>query len=215
MQNSRRLKGSSQNKINNKDIIEAKKNTNNRYFKDRLSIGDQGELIVKEFLIRKGYNYIDCTRHSKTLSLQEIKAWEAVEVDLIIESKLDYKEKKVEIKTSTKEIEKNSHLCIKVSSWYADEKQRMLKGDDAYLYRTEADNIFFVCLQSKNIYSIRTEDLIAYIEKNVNNKEKVYWKTYFDENNIKELNRYNKCAYVNVQDLFENKLLKKLTKIEN
>lgn len=209
-----RLKGTAQNKINTADMATAKKNTNDRYFKERLTIGQRGEFIVKEFLLKHGYNYIDCTRNSKMLSLEEIKAWEAVEVDLIIESRLDYQEKKVEVKASTRKIKESTHLCVKVSSHYVDEKQRALRGDDAYLYRTQADYIFFVCLEDRDIYSIRTKDLIDYIEGNTasNNTKNVYWKTYFDKNNIPGMDRYNKCAYVNIKDLLDKKLLKKINK---
>jgi hypothetical protein len=93
-------------------------------------------MTVKEFLIKRGYNYIDCTRNSKMLSEAEIVAYEKAEIDLIIESKKDDKQKTVEVKTFTKEIEK-ADLCIKVSTQYIDKEQqaqRKSEGLDAVPY---------------------------------------------------------------------------------
>jgi Holliday junction resolvase-like predicted endonuclease len=204
-----RLKGSSQNKINTADIAKARQNTNNRGFAERLSIGTQGEMTVKEFLIKRGYNYIDCTRNSKMLSEAEIVAYEKAEIDLIIESKKDDKQKTVEVKTFTKEIEK-ADLCIKVSTQYIDKEQQAQRKSDAWLYRTKAEYLFFVCYKTKNIYSIKTSDLRAYIE-DTNNK--VNFETFLDDKDKNsKYDRYNKCAYVNAVDLINKGLLSKMTK---
>ena len=209
----KRLKGSSQNQIKTADIVKAKKNTNNRGFAERLNIGTEGENITKEFLLRNGYNYIDCTRNSKMLSEAEIKAYEKDEIDLIIESKKDNEQKTVEVKTFTKEIEKSSHLCIKVSTQYIDKEEQSKREDDAYLYRTKAMYIFFVCHPTKNIYKIKTDALKQYIEENENNTLNVYYKTFLDnKDKNNKYDRYNKCAYVNVQDMINKGLLIKMTK---
>jgi len=211
----RRLKGSASNKINTADIANAKANTNERGFADRLSIGTRGEFVVKEFLLKSNYNYIDCTRNSKMLSEAEIRAYEKAEIDLIVESQLDYSQKTVEVKTFTKTIEKQSHLCIKVSTQYIDEEQQVQRQDDSYLYRTKAEYFFFVCLETKNIYSIKVNDLRQYIEDNHDIKENVFYKTFLDnKDKDSKYDRYNKCAYVNVSELMKNRLLKKMTKIE-
>lgn len=211
----RRLKSSASNTIKTADIISARENTNNRGFKDRLSIGTQGECIVKEFLLKSNYNYIDCTRKSKMLSKAEILAYEKAEIDLIVESQLDYTEKTVEIKTFSKKIEDQSHLCIKVSTQYINEEQQIIKQDDAYLYRSKAEYLFIVSLPTKNIFSIKTQDLRDYIEANEGNTSNVYYKTYKDDKDPNhKYDRYNKCAYVNIQDLIDKRLMKNMTKLE-
>ncbi|MCI7208532.1 MAG: hypothetical protein MSA15_21375 [Clostridium sp.] len=211
----KRLKGSSNNKIKTADIVSARQNTNNRGFLDRLSIGTQGELVVKEFLLKSNYNYIDCTRNSKMLSQAEILAYEKAEIDLLVESQLDYTTKSVEVKTFSKKIEDQSHLCIKVSTQYIDEQQQIIKQDDAYLYRSRAEYLFIVSLPTRNIFSIRTQDLRDYIEANEGNASNVYYKTYKDDKDANhKYDRYNKCAYVNIQDLIDKRLLKNMTKLE-
>lgn len=156
-----------------------------RPFVDREKIGKYGEDIAIDYFKNNNIQFED-KRH--------IREYQRNEIDFITYAK--NKVQTVEVKTSEKNIHKYNSIMVKLSTTYDSLKEQQRRGDDAYLFRTKADYLFYVCCVSKDIIVINTNKLKECINANLHTLK---IRTYQDNESDRSRARYdrkNTVAYV-------------------
>lgn len=168
------------------------KSVNSLKFSERNeSIGKFGEQKAKEFFELKGFPYKDVSDEYK---------YQVIEVDFLVD--VAGKEEMLETKTFKDIIANRNQLMIKYKTEYLDEELAEKKGDDAWLDRTHAKYIMFVCKSTSKIIIITTEALREYIDKFKDTKY-ISKTKYFDEDKeaCGKYDRYNYVYYLSIKHL--------------
>lgn len=169
-----------------------------RPFTDRVKIGEYGEDATIQFFKSKNYKYID---------VRKIPEYQKDEIDFIVE--INGKEYTVEVKASENNIYKYNSIMVKLLTAYEDTGEAIKRGNDAYLFRTKADYLFYVCCVSGDIIITKTKKIKDYVNAN---KHNLLIKTYYDsERNVlkSKYNRVNTVAYIPISKL-DSKSLKRV-----
>lgn len=171
--------------------MEAIKSTNDLKFSNRNKTGKFGEEKAKEFFELKGFSYKDVSDEYK---------YQVIDVDFLVD--IRGVEEMLETKTFKDMIINKNQLMIKYKTEYLDEELAQKKGNDAWLYRTGAKYIMFVCKASSQIIIITTDALKEYIEKFKDTKY-IRKQKFFDEDKEADgkYDRYNYVYYISIKHL--------------
>lgn len=172
--------------------MEAIKSVNSLEFSVRNDeIGKVGEELAKKFFELKGFPYKDMTGEHE---------YQVMDVDFLVT--VNDKDEMLETKTFKDMIVNKNQLMIKYHTEYIDEELKQKKGNDAWLYRTRAKYMMFVCKESSKIIIITLDALKSYIEQFKDTKY-IRKRKFFDED--KEANgkydRYNSVYYISIKHL--------------
>lgn len=172
--------------------MKAIKSVNDLKFSSRNNkIGKIGEQKAKEFFDLKGFSYKD---------VSDIYDYQVIDVDFLVD--INGTEEMLETKTFKDLIVNRNQLMIKYKTEYLDEELRQKKGNDAWLYRTRAKYIMFVCKASSQIIIITLEALKEYIDKFKDTKF-IRKQKFFDEDDEAngKYDRYNSVYYISIKHL--------------
>ena len=172
--------------------MKAIKSVNDLRFSNRNDkIGKIGEQKAKEFFEMRGFFYKD---------VSDIYDYQIIDVDLLVD--INGNDEMLETKTFKDMIINRNQLMIKYKTEYLDEELRQKKGNDAWLYRTRAKYIMFVCKASSQIIIITLEALKEYIDKFKDTKF-IRKQKFFDEDDEAggKYDRYNSVYYISIKHL--------------
>lgn len=172
--------------------MKAIKSVNDLRFSSRNDkIGKIGEQKAKEFFDLKGFSYKD---------VSDIYDYQVIDVDFLVD--INGTEEMLETKTFKDMIINRNQLMIKYKTEYIDEELKQKKGNDAWLYRTRAKYIMFVCKASSQIIIITLEALKEYIDKFKDTKF-IRKQKFFDEDDEAngKYDRYNYVYYISIKHL--------------
>lgn len=149
-----------------------------RPFIDREIVGLHGENVAIQYFSDNDIKFED---------MRYIREYQRDEIDFITYAK--GKKQTVEVKTSEKNIHKYNSIMVKINSEYDDLKEKKRRGSDAYLFRTKADYLFYVCGVSNDIIVVDTKKLKECISANLHTLKVV---TYQDNENDRSRARYDR-----------------------
>ena len=184
-----------------------KENINSSHFSERSNLGDYGESIVRDFFEKNGYSYKDVTKDA---------TYQVIDVDFLVD--INNKEYKMETKTSKDRISKYDSIMVKAHTQYLNPIMAQKKGSDAWLTKSKADFIIFVCATTKKIIIVNFAKLKKYIEQ-YKDTDFIQESRYLDKD--KENNglytRRNTVYYINIAHLEQelNKNNRSFVKIYN
>lgn len=168
------------------------KSVNDLKFSNRNeTIGKFGEQKAKEFFDLKGFSYKD---------VSDDYEYQVIDVDFLVD--INGNDEMLETKTFKDMIINKNQLMIKYETEYIDEELKQKKGNDAWLYRTKAKYIMFVCKASSQIIIITTDALKEYIDKFKDTKF-IRKQRFFDEDEEAggKYDRYNSVYYISIKHL--------------
>ena len=131
-----------------------KENLNSSKFDERCKLGDLGEQVVRDFFEENNYKYEDVTKDAK---------YQIIDVDFLVD--INDKEYKMETKTFEKSIADYNNIMVKAHTKYLNPRMAQKKGNDAWLEKSKADFIIFVCAKTKKIIIVNFCKLKQYIEE--------------------------------------------------
>lgn len=161
-----------------------------RPFVDRIKIGEYGEDATIHFFNNKKYLFKD---------VRKVPEYQKKEIDFIVNIK--NKNYTVEVKSSEINMYKYNSIMVKLETQYEDALESNLRGDDAYLFRTKASHLFYVCCVTGDILIVNTKKLRDYVNAN---KHNLLIKTYKDcEEDLtkSKYNRINTVAYIPISKI--------------
>ena len=168
------------------------KSVNDLKFSNRNNeIGKFGEQKAKEFFDLKGFSYKD---------VSDDYDYQVIDVDFLVD--INGNDEMLETKTFKDLIVNKNQLMIKYYTEYIDEELKQKKGNDAWLYRTHAKYMMFVCKASLQVIIITTDALREYIDKFKNTKF-IRKQRFFDEDKEAggKYDRYNSVYYISIKHL--------------
>lgn len=159
-----------------------------RPFEDRLKIGKHGENVVIQYFKDNNIHYID---------VRDDAIFQKDEIDFI--AYIDGKFISIEVKASEYGIHDYNNIMVKTHTKYDNAEEDKKRGNDAYLYRTKAVFLFYVCCVKNEIIVIKTKNIKDYINAN---KCSLNIKVYQDnEKYNSKYNRLNTAIYIPISDL--------------
>ena len=161
-----------------------------RPFVDRVKIGEYGEDATIHFFNSKKYLFKD---------VRKVPEYQKKEIDFVVNIK--NKNYTVEVKSSEINMHKYNSIMVKLETQYEDTLESNLRGDDAYLFRTEASHLFYVCCMTGDILIVNTKKLRDYVNANQHN---LLIKTYKDCEEDPTKSRYdriNTVAYIPIPNI--------------
>ena len=167
------------------------KSVNDLKFSNRNKTGKFGEQKAKEFFDLKGFSYKD---------VSDEYDYQVIDVDFLVD--INGNDEMLETKTFKDMIINKNQLMIKYKTEYLDEELAQKKGNDAWLYRTRAKYMMFVCKASLQVIIITTDALREYIDKFKNTKF-IRKQRFFDEDKEAggKYDRYNSVYYISIKHL--------------
>lgn len=159
-----------------------------RPFADRLKVGKHGENVVIQYFKDNNIHYID---------VRDDAVFQKDEIDFI--AYIDGKFISVEVKASEKGIHQYNNIMVKTHTKYDNIEEDKKRGNDAYLYRTKADYLFYVCCVKNEIIVTKTKTIRDYINANQCN---LFIRNYQDnESNNDKYNRLNTAIYIPISKI--------------
>lgn len=154
-----------------------------RPFQDRVKVGEYGEKVVMQYFKDRKIHFLD---------LRNDSIFQKDEIDFL--SYMDGNFYSIETKTSEKNIFEHNSIMVKLHTKYKDIEECKKRGNDAYLYRTTSDYLFYVCCKTNDIIIVKTKTIKDYINAN---KHNLFIKVYDDEEkNNSKYNRINVVTYI-------------------
>lgn len=180
-----------------------------RTYTERCIIGQFGEDIVAEYFSQNSdkYQYLDVSK---------VEYYQQKGIDFLLTIK--DKNKTIFTTLDAKAVEetlfKYGNVCIKLETQYTDEAEARKRGNDAYIYKSQAEYLFYVCCQSKDIYIVKTEYLRDYIRQNIDSLIKVNYRDRNANLSYDKYDRQNFSVYVPIDDIKKVKKIKTNSNIE-
>ena len=180
-----------------------------RNYKERCIIGKFGENIVAEYFSQNKQKY-------QFLDVSLIKEYQEQGIDFLLT--INHKGKHIfttlDVKAVEETLYKYNSVCIKINTEYKDKTECQKRGNDAYIAKSRAEYLFYVCCQTKDIFVVKTKNLRAYICQNIDSLKTI---TYRDVDATLQHDRYNRknvSVYVKLEDVPGVKKIKTNSKLE-
>lgn len=164
-----------------------------RPFIDRKAVGRYGEDIVINFLKDNKYMFKD---------VRNVGAYQKIEIDFI--TYINNKKQSIEVKASENNIYRYNSIMVKLFTEYDSLEEKQKRGNDAYMFRTKATYLFYVCCVTNEIIIVKTKTLKDYINANLHNLNIRIYQDDEKDASLSQYNRKNTVAYIPINELPKN-----------